>query len=134
MHQKKTPPEVRTPATPQPPQIDRVIRSYGAPLTDFSRVMLYTSSDRVISRFDKESARTKRPFFVFLNLLDSHDLYFPDPAHNDAQAEEKAIRPPHFESDLRTRHRAAEIENPSLITDEKRRAMVSALEKAGHRT
>jgi arylsulfatase A-like enzyme len=115
--------------------IDRLLRHYGAPANDFNRAMLYTSDARVIGRFDKEISRTRQPFFGFVNLLDSHDPYLPDPASYDADAEEKGLRPPHFQSDLRTRPMAPELEDPSLIKDEKRRTMVkSALDKAEHRT
>ena len=83
--------------------IDSVLGRYGAPLTDFNRAKLYTSADLVIKRFAEETATTARPFFGFLNFIDAHDPYLPDPARYAAEIEEKDLQPAHFASDLRTR-------------------------------
>jgi arylsulfatase A-like enzyme len=107
------------------PPLDARIRHYGAPLNDFNEPALYMSADRVLARFAKNVAAAKPPFFGFLNFFDSHDPYFPDPAHYDADAEERDIRPRGFKSDLRTRTLPPEIVDPAKIADPKRRALVT---------
>src|SRR3954454_15053581 len=83
--------------------IDRVLGRYRVPVNDFNRAKLYVGADRVIERFAEESASATAPFFGFLNLMDSHDPYLPDPARYEADLQEKGIRPADFASDLRTR-------------------------------
>ena len=105
--------------------IDARIHHYHAPPNDFSEPALYMSADRVLARFAKSVAAAKPPFFGFLNFFDSHDPYFPDPAHYDADAEERNLRPRHFVSDFRARTLPPEIVDPTKIADPKKRALVT---------
>jgi arylsulfatase A-like enzyme len=117
------------------PPLDERIRHYHAPLNDFSEASLYLSADRVLARFSKSIAAAKPPFFGFLNFLDCHDPYFPDPKHYDADAEEKGIRPANFVSDFRSRTLPEEITDPTKIADPKKRALVfEALKAVGGRS
>lgn len=110
--------------------VDARIDHYHAPANDFNQGFLYASADRVIRRFETSLAKAKPPFFGFLNFIDAHDPYFPDPAGYDADAEESGIRPEGFVSDLRTRPLPKEVLDPSTISDEKRRAEVTEALKA----
>lgn len=113
---------------------DRVIGRYGAPVNDFNRAKLYAGADLVIKRFAEETASATGPFFGFLNLMDSHDPYFPDPARYAADLQEKGIRPAHFASDLRTRALPPDRMDPSRMSEPKTRDLVEAtLAKAQQR-
>jgi arylsulfatase A-like enzyme len=114
--------------------IDTLIASYGAPLNDFNRSKVYASADRVLSGFEAEISQTQVPFFGFLNFIEAHDPYFPDPRYYNADAMERNIRPSHFASDLRTRQLPPDMVDPSLIGDANRRKLlVATLEKAQQR-
>jgi arylsulfatase A-like enzyme len=117
--------------------IDAFLDQYYAPKDDFNRVMLYASSARVFDRFERELNRTKGPFFAFLNVIDAHDPYFPDPRQYNAAKEERRWNHAGFESDLRNRTSAndPELQDPSTIKDPVRRAAVTeATKKAWGRT
>ena len=114
--------------------IDSVIARYGAPLNDFNRAKLYAGADLVIKRFAEETTTTARPFFGFLNLIDAHDPYLPDPARYEAAIEEKGLRPAHFSSDFRTRALPPDRMDPSRLSEPKTRDLVVAtLAKAQQR-
>jgi arylsulfatase A-like enzyme len=114
--------------------IDRLLGRYGAPVNDFNRAKLYVGADLVIKRFAEESASATGPFFGFLNLMDAHDPYLPDPARYEADLQEKGIRPADFASDLRTRALPPQTVDPSRLSEPKTRDLVQAtLAKAQQR-
>jgi arylsulfatase A-like enzyme len=114
--------------------IDARLDHYAAPRNDFNRLMLYSSANEVLPRLAKQLDRKGDPFFGFINLIDAHDPYFPDPKRYDARDVESSLKLTGFESDLRTRKLTEELTAPEAIADEKRRQwVVSKIRDAGGR-
>lgn len=109
-------------------EIDARIRHYDAEPNEWSRLLVYSSWAQLRPRFAQQLDNASAPFFGFLNLLDSHDPFFPDPAAYD-RAEE---RPPHdFAPDLRHREIPYWLSEPETIEDpEKRRIVEDRIEVA----
>jgi arylsulfatase A-like enzyme len=106
--------------------IDARLDHYEAPHNDFNRLMLYSSSAEVLPRLAKQLDKHDGPFFGFINLIDAHDPYFPDPKRYDAKELEEALKLDGFESDIRTRKLTDELTTPQAIAEEKRRQWVVA--------
>lgn len=113
--------------------IDARLDHYGAPRNDFNRLMLYSSAAEVLPRLEK-ALEKRGPFFGFVNLVDAHDPYFPDPKRYDAKEIERSLDLSNFESDLRARKLTAELTEPTAIPDEPRRQwVVGKIRDAGGR-
>jgi arylsulfatase A-like enzyme len=114
--------------------IDARLDHYAAPRNDFNRLMLYSSANEVLPRLAKQLDKRSGPFFGFINLIDAHDPYFPDPKRYDAREVESSLKLDGFESDLRTRKLNDELKTPEAIAEEKRRQwVVGKIRDAGGR-
>ena len=102
-------------------RVDRRLEAYGVEGNAWTRLYVYSSSDEVLPRLEQELDRSGTPFFGFINLLDSHDPFFPDPATYDARGE--AV-PEGFEPNLRYRRLPPELLDPGTIADPERRGRV----------
>lgn len=102
------------------PPVDARMQRYAAEPNDWYRMVVWADADQVLQRFEKRLTRAKSPFLGFVNLLDSHEPYFPDPSHYTGTARERKMRaePPPAP---RFRTISAELANPELIADEQRR-------------
>jgi arylsulfatase A-like enzyme len=85
------------------PQLDTRINPYGGRRNNFNRMMLFSSASQVIAIATRHLARVARPFFAFVNLIEPHDPYFPDPQFYDQHGSEARLRPTGFDGDLRFR-------------------------------
>jgi arylsulfatase A-like enzyme len=104
------------------PPLDARIRTYGGVPNDFYRLMLYGSAEAILPRFERQLASSQTPFLAFINLLESHDPYVPDPQHYAIapEREVRAIPPP----PLRYRPLSNELLHPDDIENDARRAFV----------
>jgi len=86
------------------PEIAPRLRAYGAKSTDFNKLMAYVTGKRAVASLREQLDRTKAPFFGFVNIVEPHDPYFPDPAIYDPKRDEADLaRPKRFDGDLRNR-------------------------------
>jgi arylsulfatase A-like enzyme len=109
-------------------QLDGLTTHYDGVTNDWTRMFLYGSSAEVERRFEKRLKTVRAPFFGFLNTVDSHDPYFPDPAHY-SRAGEKTSPP-----SLRFRKLPSFLAAPTKIPDPKRRQFViDKINQAGAR-
>jgi arylsulfatase A-like enzyme len=109
-------------------ELDERIRAYGDEPNDWTRMFLYGSSDEIIRRLVPKIRENGRPFFGFLNVVETHDPYYPDPRHYSRSSERKA--PP----SLRFRKLPAFLEKPTAIRDSRRRQFViDKINQAGAR-
>jgi arylsulfatase A-like enzyme len=88
-----------------------------------NRAMLYASAKRLLPIFADQLRAAKAPYFGFVNLLDAHEPFVPDP---DYYPPEKEV-PPGFNGDVLKRRMPRELEHPETVTDPKRRAYVQSL-------
>lgn len=97
--------------------------------TPQSRARVRLTADAILPIFlDQMRREPKEPSFGFVNLVDTHDPYVPDPA---AYAPETTL-PPHFNGDIMGRRLPPEFEHPDLIRDQSRRESIEeALRKVG---
>jgi arylsulfatase A-like enzyme len=111
------------------PALDARIRAYSNRDPDETqRLLVWPSGERVLRRVERRLHASDRPFFGFVNFMDVHDPYLPDPKRYAREKEKATIEP------LRSRTLPAELRNPEQIEDEKRRASVVAkIAQAGGR-
>jgi arylsulfatase A-like enzyme len=110
------------------PPFDALARHYDEVANDWTRMFLYSSAGEVTRRLQQRLKDARRPFFGFLNLIDAHDPYLPDPAHYDRGGEETS--PP----SLRFRELPAFLADPTNIPDPVRRqAVIDKINQAGAR-
>ena len=100
--------------------VDRRLRWFGCRLTNRNRAMIYYSAERLLTVFLDQIRAAKQPYFGFINLLDPHEPYAPDP---NAYALEHDL-PPGFDGDVMARVLPAELTNPEQIKDPARREYV----------
>lgn len=105
---------------PYLPAIDGLIEHYDSQPNDWYRMFVYSSADEILSRFDAK-LQGKRPFLGFINLIDSHDPYFPKPERYDL-----AKDGPKLEG-VRYRTLPPELADPESIADPERKARIKAL-------
>jgi arylsulfatase A-like enzyme len=79
--------------------------------------MLFFSASRLLPTFLDQIRAARAPYFGFVNLVDPHEPYVPDPA---TYKPESAL-PPNFSGDPLQRRLSPELANPDGIADEKRR-------------
>jgi arylsulfatase A-like enzyme len=106
------------------PAIDARIAKYDGKVTGFNRLMLYANAPRALNLLERGIGGGPQPFFAFLNVIDAHDPYFPDPAGYDARTAEEGIDHRGFDGDLRNRRVGAELRHPKRVADPKRRALI----------
>ena len=101
--------------------IDPALEAYELVPNEFNRLMRFASGPAAMSRFKLEIDSIRAPFFGFINLVDAHDPYVPDPKSYDARQQESRWAHAGFNSDLRERKLPPEMVNPAIITDRARR-------------
>jgi arylsulfatase A-like enzyme len=102
-------------------EIDEQLALYHVGRTAHTRAMVYYSADRLLPIFLQQIRAAKRkPFFGFVNLVDAHEPYVPDP---DDYPPERTL-PPNFEGDVMHRRLGAELAHPDTISDPARRAYI----------
>jgi arylsulfatase A-like enzyme len=106
---------------------DALLDHYGAAKDDFNRVMVSTPWANVLEKFDRQVKPGKRPFFAFLNVIDAHDPYLPDPRSYSPAKEERRWNHTGFDADLRNRKGIwdPELQDPSKIADAEHRELVT---------
>ena len=110
--------------------IDPALAAYGLVPNEFNRLMRFSSGPAAMSRFKQEMGAVHAPFFGFINLVDAHDPYVPDPGSYDARQRESTWASERFNADLRERQLPPEMVNPAIIADRGRRTKtLSALAK-----
>jgi arylsulfatase A-like enzyme len=105
-------------------RIDPALDAYGLPPSEFNRLMRFSSAGEVVRRFKTEVESAEAPFLGFMNVVDAHDPYVPDPRHYDAADMERQWDHRHFNPDLRARAALPEIADPTRIADQEERAVV----------
>jgi arylsulfatase A-like enzyme len=94
--------------------IARAHARFGVPDTDFVRAMLATDAEHVRAAVSAALPATRRPLFLFVNLIDAHDPYTPPEPYTDTP-------PPGFFPGVRFRPLPAEYRDPSLWPEKRRR-------------
>jgi arylsulfatase A-like enzyme len=107
------------------PPLDARMSHYHSGSTDWYRMMVWASAEQILPRFERRIMRVRQPFLGFVNILDAHEPYLPDPRYYSGEPLEKKLRaePPPAP---RLRKPSEELTNPDSIVDEKRRAMIKA--------
>lgn len=101
-------------------EIDLRLALFHCLRTPHTRAMLYFSADRLLPLFLQQIRNAKPPYFGFVNLVDPHEPYVPDPK---IYRPERSL-PPGFEGDVIDRRLGLELQNPDSIQDPQRRAYV----------
>lgn len=106
------------------PELDARLIRYGGQPNDWYRMMLYGSTEAMVTRLQRQIAHTRLPFLGFINLLDAHDPYVP-PAGVYSASDEQRLHAPRVRL-LRYRPLPDELAHPEQIADPERRAFVQA--------
>ena len=96
-----------------------LLRSYGYELTDFNVATRFATFDVVMNRAEP-FLEGSQPFFGFINVMDMHDPYVPDPKNYSRTGERGTTVP-----DLRFRQLPPAIADPASIADKARRNEVT---------
>jgi len=88
--------------------IDMRLRMFRCNPTTHSRLALYYSAERLLPIVLEEMRTAKGPYFGFVNLLDTHEPYVPDPAFYPP---EKSL-PPNFDGDILKRRLGPALAHP----------------------
>lgn len=102
--------------------IDARLAMYHCRRTHRSEAILYYSADRILDTFLGQIRTAHAPYFGFLNLLDAHEPYVPNPADYPPER----TLPAGFSGDVLTRPLGAELRAPDDIADPARRQYVKA--------
>jgi arylsulfatase A-like enzyme len=102
--------------------IDMHLAMFGCRPTPHNQAMLYFSADRLLPLFLDQIRKARAPYFGFVNLVDPHEPYVPDP---QIYPPEKSL-PPGFNGDVVQRRLSPELARPDDIPDPQRRAYVKA--------
>lgn len=100
--------------------IDLRLALFRCKRTPHTRAMLYFSADRVLPLFLQQIREAKPPYFGFVNLVDPHEPFVPDPQFYEPEPK----LPPGFEGDVLGRRLGPELRDPDTIPDSARRAYV----------
>ncbi|GAC1435877.1 MAG: sulfatase-like hydrolase/transferase [Thermoanaerobaculia bacterium] len=101
-------------------EVDRRLRLFGCRPTNRNRAMIYYSADRLLTVFLDQIRKAREPYFGFVNLLDPHEPYAPDPNRYPRESD----LPPGFDGDVMARTLPADLKNPGLIKATARREYV----------
>jgi arylsulfatase A-like enzyme len=109
-------------------EIDARLAMFRCRPTAHTRAMVYFSAGRLLPMFLDQIRKAKPPYFGFVNLVDPHEPYIPDPSIYPPEQQ----LPPGFNGDVLQRRLSAELKNPDAIPDPQRRAYVkSKIAEAG---
>ncbi len=103
--------------------IDMRLAMYGFRPTQHARAIAYFNAGRLLPLFANQIRAAKAPYFGFVNLIDPHEPYIPDP---DFYPPEPKL-PPGFVADVLTRRVTPELAHPETIADPARRKLVESL-------
>jgi arylsulfatase A-like enzyme len=104
-------------------KIDMRLAMYGFRPTPHALSIAYFNAGRLLPLFADQIRSAKAPYFGFVNLIDAHEPFIPDP---DYYPPEQKI-PPGFVADVLTRNVGPELAHPELIADPIRRQYVQSL-------
>lgn len=90
---------------------------FGVRPDSHATVALYNSSERLLPLFAEQIRKAEPPYFGFVNLIDAHEPYIPDPA---TYAIEKDL-PKDFDGDIVNRRLPNSLLHPETIADESKR-------------
>jgi arylsulfatase A-like enzyme len=90
---------------------------FGCPRTTHTTYMLFFSASRLLPAFLDQIRAANAPSFGFVNLVDPHEPYVPDPATYKPEG----VLPPNFSGDPLQRRLGPELANPDGIADPQRR-------------
>lgn len=100
--------------------VDLQLALFHCKATPHTRAMVYFSAERLLPLFLQQIRDAHAPYFGFVNLIDTHEPYVPDPKFYPP---ERSL-PPRFEGDVIDRRLGPELQDPDSIKDPKRRAYV----------
>jgi arylsulfatase A-like enzyme len=106
--------------------IDMRLRMFHCNATPHARAVLWFSADRLLPMFLEQIRTAQPPYFGFVNLVDPHEPYVPDPS---IYPPEKSL-PPNFNGDVLGRRLGPELADPESIADPARRAHIESLIRA----
>jgi len=101
-------------------RIDARLATFNCRPTPHARAMVYFSADRLLPMFLQQIRNARPPYFGFINLVDPHEPYIPDPAIYPAEPN----LPAGFDGDVLQRRLSPELRDPDSIPDPARRAYV----------
>jgi arylsulfatase A-like enzyme len=104
-------------------KIDMRLAMYGFRPTTHARAIGYFNAGRLLPLFAQQINVAKAPYFGFVNLIDPHEPFVPDP---DFYPPEQKL-PPGFTADVLTRNVGPELAHPESIADPARRKYVQSL-------
>lgn len=104
-------------------KIDMRLAMYGFRPTTHARAIAYFNAGRLLPLFAQQINVAKAPYFGFVNLIDPHEPFVPDP---DFYPPEQKL-PPGFAADVLTRNVGPELAHPESIADPARRKYVQSL-------
>ncbi|HEX3583890.1 MAG TPA: sulfatase-like hydrolase/transferase [Thermoanaerobaculia bacterium] len=96
---------------------------YGFRPTQHALAIAYFNAGRLLPLFAEQIRTAKAPYFGFVNLIDPHEPFIPDP---DFYPPEQSL-PPGFVADVLTRRVSPELAHPETIADPARRQYVQSL-------
>ncbi len=102
--------------------IDQRLAMFGARRTAHNRASLFYNASRMLPQVADQARQAKGPFFGFVNLIDPHEPYVPDPQF---YAMETSL-PAGFDGDLLKRRLPNELLHPDTIADPKRREYIKS--------
>lgn len=104
-------------------KIDMRLAMYGFRPTPHARAIAYFNAGRLLPLFAQQIRTARAPYFGFVNLIDPHEPFIPDP---DFYPPEPKL-PPGFAADVLMRRVSLELEHPETIADPARRRYVQGL-------
>src|ERR1043166_8220773 len=104
-------------------RIDMRLAMYGFRPTQHARAIAYFNAGRLLPLFAEQIRTAKAPYFGFVNLIDPHEPFIPDPDYYPPESK----LPPGFVADVLTRRVSPELEHPESIADPARRKFVQSL-------
>ncbi|HEY2321307.1 MAG TPA: sulfatase-like hydrolase/transferase [Thermoanaerobaculia bacterium] len=104
-------------------RIDMRLAMYGFRPTPHARAIAYFTAARLLPLFAEQIRTAKAPYFGFVNLIDPHEPFIPDPDYYPPEPQ----LPPGFVADVLTRRLSPELEHPESIADPARRKFVQSL-------
>jgi arylsulfatase A-like enzyme len=108
--------------------IDMRLKMFQCTATPHARAVLYYSAERLLPLFLTQMRQAKAPYFGFVNLIDPHEPYVPDPA---IYAPEASL-PANFAGDVLNRPLGPELVDPTRIADKSRRQLIESQIRIAH--
>ncbi|HYS53292.1 MAG TPA: sulfatase-like hydrolase/transferase [Thermoanaerobaculia bacterium] len=101
-------------------EIDERLAMFHCRPTPHARAMVYFSANRLLPVFLQQIRNARPPYFGFVNLVDPHEPYIPDPTIYPPESD----LPAGFDGDVLQRRLGPELRDPDSIADPERRAYV----------